>query len=113
MPPSPVLCKVIRSPLMAGLHKTEKKTAKKRAAKKPRRRIVVESRSIEGVNYQRELVTCGKPKCKRCRVRAAHGPYWYAYYWRPASLPARRGSPDVAGRLVSAYIGKEFGLLSS
>lgn len=27
------------------------------------------------VTYQRELIQCGKPKCKRW-----HGPYWYAYW---------------------------------
>lgn len=27
------------------------------------------------VTYQRELVKCGKPKCRKW-----HGPYWYAYW---------------------------------
>lgn len=62
-------------------------------------RIVVESRPVmlpapvgEGF-AQRELIRCGKPKCKRCRKRASHGPYWYVYF--------RKGK-----RLVSRYLGK-------
>jgi hypothetical protein len=42
------------------------------------------------------LVRCGNARCKRCKRRATHGPYWYAYRWSQA-----------AQRLVSRYIGKE------
>lgn len=50
--------------------------------------------------YQLELVKCGKPKCRRCRHRPAHGPYWYRY--------KRSG-----GRLISVYIGKKAPVLPS
>jgi hypothetical protein len=61
--------------------------------RKRRTRVVVSKLRFEGGFYQRELIKCGKPKCRRCRHRPAHGPYWYRY--------ERRG-----GRLVSTYIGK-------
>lgn len=54
-------------------------------------RVVVETRAG---GLQRELVRCGKAKCKRCRRRATHGPYWYRY-------------TSKAGRMVSTYVGKE------
>jgi hypothetical protein len=57
-------------------------------------RIVLEKRSIAGITYQRELVRCGKPRCKRC----PHGPYWYAYFWD--ALAGRHG------RTKSQYVGK-------
>jgi len=64
--------------------------------RKPLARVVVESfTNRSGVILQRELVRCGKPLCKRCRRRAAHGPYWYAYQWSRS-----------LGRLVSRYRGK-------
>lgn len=57
-------------------------------------RTVVELVSIgDGTVFQRELVKCGKAKCKKCRKRPAHGPYWYAYQWRE-------------GKTVSRYVGK-------
>jgi len=69
-------------------------------SKKRRGRIVVESRLTiwRGVErfLQRELVKCGKAKCRRCRRRPAHGPYWYAYTWNPKTK-----------RLSSKYVGKE------
>ena len=49
--------------------------------KKRRRNPVVEvsphhdKHDGASVTYQRELIQCGKPKCKRW-----HGPYWYAYW---------------------------------
>lgn len=72
------------------------------AAKKKRKRakrVVVESAWAPEGLYQRELVKCGKPKCRRCKRRATHGPYWYLYRW---VVPA-----SGRGRLQSVYIGKE------
>lgn len=82
---------------------------KKKKKKKPARRIL-ETRSIPvpasvaasgGVTCQLELVNCGN--CRRCRSSPApvHGPYWYAYLWRPS----KNGTDK--GRHVSRYIGKE------
>lgn len=77
-----------------------------------KRRTIVEARAIPvpvsvaatgGITVQRELVRCGKAKCRRCRKRPTHGPYWYAYIWRPTKN-------GVGGRLVSRYIGKELDL---
>jgi len=62
-------------------------------------RIVVEHRSEREGVYQRELVKCGKKRC-RCRARPCHGPYWYLYQWQPSKSP--RG-----GKLRSVYIGKK------
>lgn len=66
--------------------------------RKTKRAIVVErkhSREAEygewrGVTYQRELVLCGKAKCRK-----RHGPYWYAY-WTKGKRTHKR------------YIGKEW-----
>jgi hypothetical protein len=46
------------------------------------------------VVYQRELVQCGKAKCRRW-----HGPYWYAYTRKD-------------GRARSFYVGKDFRTLA-
>jgi hypothetical protein len=46
------------------------------------------SRDRYSVTYQRELVRCGKPKCRKW-----HGPYWYAYW-------------TVGTRTRTLYIGK-------
>lgn len=60
------------------LHKTARRRGVKR---KPKHKQIVEvlpgADSIDGrsVTYQRELVKCGKPKCRKW-----HGPYWYAYW---------------------------------
>jgi hypothetical protein len=56
--------------------------------------------AIQHVTLQLERVNCGKPRCKKCRRGASHGPYWYAYYWRRRSMLA-------APKLVSRYLGKE------
>lgn len=47
------------------------------------------------VTFRRELVNCGKPKCRRCAAHPAgvHGPYWYAY-------------ATVKGRFGKEYVGK-------
>lgn len=31
--------------------------------------------SLAGVTYQRKMIQCGKPRCRRW-----HGPYWYAFW---------------------------------
>ena len=62
-------------------------------------RIVVESKARIGVTYQLERVKCGKPRCGRCRARAAHGPYWYAYVWTGKGVRSR-------------YVGKAFRVLT-
>jgi hypothetical protein len=41
------------------------------------------------VTYQRELVQCGKAKCRKW-----HGPYWYAYW-------------TAGSRTRTIYVGKE------
>lgn len=41
------------------------------------------------VTYQRELIKCGKPKCRKW-----HGPYWYAYW-------------TAGSRTRTLYIGKQ------
>lgn len=64
---------------------------------KKRSRVIVEARAVRGVLYQRELVRCGNTRCKRCGVRAVHGPYWYRYAWSTKRK-----------RLVSKYIGKKW-----
>ncbi len=58
------------------------------------RREVVEERPAASGTYRRELVRCGKERCKKCAKGPAHGPYWYHYF--------RHG-----GRLTSRYVGKE------
>jgi len=80
------------------LHRTGKNAGKKKKprAELARSRIVVDKVQRGSVTYQHELVKCGKAACRRCRRRAAHGPYWYAY-WR---------SERSFGRVVSKYIGK-------
>jgi hypothetical protein len=64
---------------------------------KKRSRVIVETRTVRGVLYQRELVRCGNKRCNRCGVRAVHGPYWYRYSWSTARKC-----------LVSTYIGKKW-----
>lgn len=79
--------------------------------KKPKGRIVVESRSIDAdpqhpwkgtITMQRELVNCGKKKCRKCRTRASHGPYWYAY--RQQEYQGR----NREAKTRTAYIGKRY-----
>lgn len=55
-------------------------------------RVVVEVAHRGKLTYQREMVRCGKKRCKSC----PHGPYWYSYWW----------SPDLR-RMVTRYIGKK------
>ncbi len=54
---------------------------------------------LVSVTYQHELVCCGKGACRACGgKRAAHGPYWYAYF-------------RAHGRMVSRYVGKRWNAL--
>ncbi|CAA9322258.1 hypothetical protein AVDCRST_MAG94-1511 [uncultured Leptolyngbya sp.] len=55
-------------------------------------REVVETRSAGKITYRRELVKCGKKKCK-CNKGKLHGPYWYTYSWN-------------GKKLSSTYLGK-------
>ena len=64
--------------------------------KRPPPRIVVDAKHRENVVYQLELVKCGTARCRRCRRRPAHGPYWYSYQWSIR----KHGT-------VSKYIGKK------
>lgn len=57
-------------------------------------RIVIEQRRMRKATLQLELVKCGKPRCRVCKVAPAHGPYWYAY-WKHE------------GRTRTKYIGKK------
>jgi hypothetical protein len=72
------------------LHKTGA-ARKSRRKKNPVVEVLAEHDLIDGcsVTYQRELVKCGKPRCRKW-----HGPYWYAYWTRGI-------------RTRSLYIGKE------
>ena len=65
-------------------------------AEAPAGRQAVEERPAPGGagTYRRELVDCGKERCKKCQGGPSHGPYWYHYF--------RRG-----GKLTSRYIGKD------
>ena len=60
----------------------------------PRREAVAEQGVHLGGTYRREMVSCGKGRCRKCAGGPGHGPYWYRYY--------RQG-----GKLVSRYVGKE------
>src|SRR5258708_22596205 len=44
------------------------------------------------VTYRQQFTRCGKERCRKCKERPGHGPYWYAYW-------------SVNGRTVSKYIG--------
>jgi hypothetical protein len=59
------------------LHKTATRRAKPKRSKKQIVEVLPGVDKIDGrsVTYQRELVKCGKPKCRKW-----HGPYWYAYW---------------------------------
>lgn len=86
---------------MRTLHKTGRKrpaAGRKRPAqlKIGTRGPAEKSVTLPGITYQFERVSCGKPRCSRCRRGPAHGPYWYAYWWS-----ARRG------RTVAKYVGKK------
>ena len=63
-------------------------------AETPAGRQAVEERPGSRGTYRRELVDCGKERCKKCQGGPSHGPYWYHYF--------RRG-----GKLTSRYIGKD------
>ena len=43
--------------------------------------------------YKREVVFCGKERCKKCAKGEGHGPYWYSYWWE-------------GGKTRKKYIGK-------
>jgi uncharacterized protein DUF6788 len=57
-------------------------------------REVVEEVTEGAVTYQLERVRCGKRRCHCMKGGKAHGPYWYAYFWK-------------GGRVVSEYVGKK------
>jgi hypothetical protein len=61
----------------------------------PPGRTVVATRRQGTVTLRLEYVRCGKASC-HCAQDAGHGPYWYAY--------SRK-----AGRVTSAYLGKDAG----
>lgn len=63
------------------------------AERPPRRRQVVEERTVENRTYRLEWVRCGKEKCK-CARGQLHGPYWYSY-------------TRVKDKIKSQYIGKK------
>lgn len=65
-------------------------------AEPPANRSVVEEKPAPRGTYCRELVDCGKERCKKCQGGPSHGPYWYHYF--------RRGP---GGKLTSSYIGKD------
>ncbi|WKN46520.1 DUF6788 family protein [Tunicatimonas pelagia] len=61
---------------------------------KPRKsREVIRREQVGYMTLQLEKVSCGKPKCKRCKEGPSHGPYWYGY-WKEGK------------RTRSRYIGK-------
>lgn len=45
------------------------------------------------ITYHQQVSYCGKPRCRKCREGAGHGPYWYAYQ-------------TVNGRTTRSYVGK-------
>jgi hypothetical protein len=56
-------------------------------------KYVIDSRTIAGVRWTKELVPCGNPKCRRCRERAEfHGPYWKP--WRYTGGKMKAGKPQ-------------------
>jgi hypothetical protein len=55
---------------------------------------LIEKRRTPTATLRLEFVKYGKPACKRCAGRPAHGPYWYAYWKQDGRTPSR-------------YIGKE------
>jgi hypothetical protein len=77
------------------LHKSTKRPRKRR---NPVVEVSAEHDNVgaASVTYQRELVTCGKLACKKCRgnVGRGHGPYWFAYW-------------TTGNKTRSLYIGKE------
>src|SRR5258708_25368772 len=95
----------------SGLHKN--RPLEPARGEKKRSRIILEAKEVAlptdvamtgACTVQRELVNCGKSKCKKCRRGASHGPYWYAYIWRPRT--AMGDAPQLRARLVSPYHGK-------
>lgn len=48
----------------------------------------------DSATYRRFLVRCGNKRCKPCRVKPTHGPYWYAE-WK-----------DSKGKTRTKYVGK-------
>jgi len=99
----------------SGLHKN--RPLEPARGEKKRSRIILEAKEVAlptdvamtgACTVQRELVNCGKSKCKKCRRGASHGPYWYAYIWRPRT--AMGDAPQLRARLVSRYIGKTLDL---
>jgi len=44
---------------------------------------------LAGVTYQLKLIRCGNKRCNRCRRRATHGPYWYAFWTRGSRTSSR------------------------
>ena len=45
------------------------------------------------ISYRQQVSYCGKPRCRKCRERTGHGPYWYAY-------------KTVDGQTTRTYVGK-------
>lgn len=79
---------------------SEEATRLERALRRMRRRRAAEDVvQLGAIVIRKQLVRCGKPRC-RCSAAAEadvsprlHGPYWYAWWW------------GAEGRKRSAYVG--------
>ena len=69
------------------LHKNGRRARKNPVVETSEVHDLVDGR--HSVTYQRELIKCGKPKCRKW-----HGPYWYAYW-------------SAGSRTRTLYIGKQ------
>jgi hypothetical protein len=72
-----------------------------RAERPPRRRQVVEERTVENRTYRLEWVRCGKEKCK-CARGKPHGPYWYSY-----TRTKDKVKSQYVGKNLPGEVGKE------
>jgi hypothetical protein len=56
--------------------------ARRELAERDRKRrhgskYILDSQTIDGARWTKELIPCGNPKCKRCREKGEfHGPYF-------------------------------------
>ncbi len=66
--------------------------------RKRKRRAPVELN--ERATYRQLFIRCGNARCGRCKVRATHGPYWYAEW---AAAPS---APGGVVRKRTRYVGK-------
>ena len=76
------------------MDRTRRELAERERKRKHGSKYILDSRMIDGVRWTQELIPCGNPKCKRCRVRGEfHGPYFKVWRYDEETHRMKAGKP--------------------